>query len=110
MQWCQTHWDKLREFVEAKGLSKFGAQTAEACHAEMVNQIEGAEPSFDPLIGSMWNITNHVLEHAGLRAMEGCPCCLVASESSEDIPLQWMEDCTESARKYAIEKGWVQLQ
>lgn len=111
MNWCQAHWDELRASVDAKGLGKFGAQSAEELAADIEGQLDGEEPRFDPLMGSMWKISNHVLERAGLGCLNQCPLCYVLGDGAgPEIPSQWIDVATDSALQYAVEKGLVKTQ
>lgn len=111
-KWCQPHWDQLREAVRVRGLDKFGAQNAEEAHRDMVDQAQGEETQFDPLMGSFWRLSNAVLETAGLRAVGQCPMCILRDESDPELKLvdDWIDGVTDSAHQYAVEQGLIKTQ
>ncbi len=111
-QWCQPHWDSLKEALRLRGLDAFGAQSADEAHADAVAQAEGEQTQFDPLMGSFWRITNEVLRVAGLGSMGQCPLCIVrdGSKPEEAMDKDWIEGVTDSALQHAIEQGLIKSQ
>jgi hypothetical protein len=97
MKFCQSHWDKLRAAIEARGLTEFVSKGGEAA-AELVKRqlMEAQEPlpaggraTFDPLMNAMFAIVNNAMEStpAGLQIMlpnedgsDRCPLCYINGE------------------------------
>lgn len=107
MKWCMPHWEQLRAAIEARGLSKLGAQDAEEAHADAVAQLEGGEPRFDPLMGSFWRINSKMIEGVGLRMMGNCPLCILVEDGQPHLVDDWINGVTDDARAYAVKKGLV---
>lgn len=115
MNWCQPHWDRLRQALKDKGLDAFGAQDGKQAAQQMVAEIEGREHAFDPLMGS-WNHLNAAmaesLKKQG-RAMEllqlRCPMCILVDDGQPELVENWIEGCTSEALKYALDNGLIKV-
>lgn len=107
MNWCQPHWDKLREAIAERGLSKFGAQTGEQAAADLAAQVEGKETDFDPLMGSWMQINQQMLRDVGARALMQCPLCILVEDGQPHLVDNWINGVTDSALKYALEQGLI---
>lgn len=110
MDWCQTHWNQLREAVRVRGLDKFGAQDSKQAHADAVAQLEGEKTDFDPLMGSFWAINNQMLEDVGLYAMGKCPLCILVEDKHPELVSNWIDGVTDSALQHAVEQGLMKAQ
>ena len=113
MNWCKPHWDKLREAIKVRGLDKFGAQDGKQALEEIASQIEGEEESFDPLIGS-WSRINMNMAESLQRLGRGqevlllkCPLCILVEDGQPELVERWIDGCTDGAKRYAIEKGFI---
>jgi len=59
---CQSHWDKLREKIEAAGLNSLVAENGEEAAAKMARSFEEQETTFDnfePLQYAMFMLVNN---------------------------------------------------
>lgn len=104
MRFCDTHWSRLREAIDAEGLSHLVARDGSAAAANLVSEIEtGARrENFDPLMGAHWAIVARISDHApGVLFIEGCPLCWVADEHEAhcDTP-----GCTVTRRTF---EDWI---
>lgn len=115
MNWCNEHWTVLRKAIADRGLSKFGAQSAEAALEEIAMQIEGEEESFDPLIGS-WSRINIAmaksLQKLG-RSQEilllRCPLCILVEDGQPQTVDNWVNGVADDAKLHAIAKGFIKV-
>ncbi len=110
MNWCQPHWNQLREALETRGLSKFGAQTGEQAARDMIAQSEGKATDFDPLMGSWLQINQQMLKDVGLRALTQCPLCILIEDGQPHLVENWINGVTDSALKYALDEGLIKQQ
>lgn len=115
MNWCNPHWQQLRAAVAAKGLDKLGAQTGEQAAADIQSQLQGTEEKFDPLLGS-WARLNAKMGESLHRLGRGhevlqlkCPMCTLVADGQPELVADWIEGVTESARRYAVEQGFIQV-
>lgn len=123
MRFCMTHWQALRDGVEARGMSHLVAKSGEEAHAALTRQAQGDEEpaDWDPLMQSYLALTRAVLEQAGLQALaeDFCPMCAV-QESYEDacklpelpdtriVPAQtWIDSCLDAAQQHARKKNLI---
>lgn len=110
MEWCQPHWDQLRDAVALRGLDKLGAQNAREAHANAVAELEGDTPVFDPLMGSFWRINSAMMKGVGLRLMGRCPLCILIEDGQPELVANWIDGATDQALAYAREQGLVATQ
>jgi hypothetical protein len=110
MNWCQPHWNQLREAIAERGLDKFGAQTGEQAASDLKAQIEGKTTDFDPLMGSWSRINQQMLESAGLRALTQCPLCILVEDGQPHLVKNWIDGVTDSALNYALKEGLIKQQ
>lgn len=106
MNWCQPHWEQLRNSIEAKGLTKFVSKDG----ADAIERIS-AEPTkdnFDPLLGSWAAINAYMLESPGLNGrVFDCPCCILVADKQPEMVERWIDGATSDALDYAISQGLV---
>lgn len=108
MNWCQPHWDQLRQAIKVRGLDNFGAKNSEELKAQIENDNE---EKFDPLMGSWMRINQHMIESPGCRGrILECPMCILVTDGQPDLVAKWIDGCTDEALKYAIEKGYLKYQ
>ncbi len=86
MRFCQDHWDKLKDAVDARGLSAFVADDGSAVIDRVVAESESgpSKTTFEPLMAAHMAIVSNVLRIAGLEAMannedgtDRCPLCFI---------------------------------
>lgn len=70
MNMCQQHWDRLREKIGERGLSRLVAPDGETAAAQMADQFRrgDADPTpanFDPLMSAFWAIGSNVMSKLG---------------------------------------------
>lgn len=85
MNFCQEHWDLLREKIYAAGLESLiadtGAEVAERL-ADSINTEETTLSNYDPLMSAMFALTNHAYTQMGdhnarICLLGGdCPICI----------------------------------
>lgn len=84
MKLCGDHWEKLREAIDARGLSRFvsasGEEVARRVHLEMCG--DRGPDSFDPLMAANFAIWGNAVGIVGPYVMlvdgdgrEYCPIC-----------------------------------
>lgn len=111
MNWCQSHWDLLRQAVIDRGMDHLRAQTQEEATAGMTAELEGDEEKFDPLMGSYWRINskmNESLKSLGRTAeilQLKCPLCILVFDGQPEKVDDWVNGVTDDAKTYAIEQG-----
>jgi hypothetical protein len=79
LDWCQPHWDLLREAIEARGLGPWISKGGEAAAKEFAREAQGGsdEHGFDPLMRAYGMISSRVTEMSG--NIFDCPLCQVQS-------------------------------
>ena len=132
MEFCQAHWDMLRENVKKEGLSDWVAPDAQTSMLQMRDEIERSEhtkANYDPLMNCHNMILSRTLEMVGLYCMTeefGCPICFFNTKRTDDgrckcddpncraqepgtIPPfeTWLEETPKVCKEYMIEKGWI---
>ena len=81
MKFCQQHWTRLRDAIEAEGILQLVARDGSAAISNMVSELEtgSRRENFDPLMGAHWAIVCRIAEHAPqVTLIDGCPLCWVA--------------------------------
>lgn len=118
MQFCQSHWDKLREAVKECGMDELVASGGKEVINRMEKELKGDKSlsSFDPLMSVHWVIVNRLAELGGgeIFLMEGCPMCFANSGHQKGCKEpnciwsydDWIPDAVDDVRDYAIELGW----
>jgi len=113
MNWCQPHWNKLRQAIDTRGLSSFGAQTGEEAAKEIADELEGKQPPFDPLMGSWTHLNSTMLEsltkqgRASVELMMTCPMCVLEFDGQPHLVDNWINGVADDALRYAQEQGLV---
>jgi len=131
MQICKTHWQKLRDRIEALGLSHLVAKSGEEATKQMVEELEGSpDPkNYDPLMSCNWMIMSHAMELGGLQLMfadsSGAPKCPLCEAwehrhdgmadhepriTVEKFEEYWIDGPAAGALNYARELGLVPKQ
>lgn len=114
MRICQDHWDKLKQLIDAEGLSRFIAKDAGEA---MVNQLKDFfnEPSPpDPLMMCNHMIWSRSIEVFGLDVISGnCPICY-ANENYPDKEGEptgdfWIRTLVPHIKKMFEEKGLLNV-
>lgn len=113
MNWCQPHWDHLRQAISDRGLDGFIAESGEEAAANLKAQLDGEGESFDPLMGSWTRINSEMF--AALSKMDReaealqfpCPMCILVNDGQPELVDDWINSVTDSAKLYAIEQGLV---
>jgi hypothetical protein len=80
VQFCQLHWNALREAIARHGLSALVPDSADTALASLREELAGVErtiDTYDPLMAAHFAIINNLMEEFGLVVMidEGCPLC-----------------------------------
>lgn len=123
MRICQSHWDKTRAAIDARGLTTLVANSAEDFAAKMDAALQAiqdgevpAAQNFDPLSELNWDFCGRVMHRVGLWIMrdrkqedgmpinkdaEGfnhvCPLCVVQNDfnlHNTETGKCWNEACT----------------
>lgn len=114
-EWCQPHWDELRQAIEAKRLSHLVSRGGVAAAAMMADELAvGAArdaEGFDPLLRAWSMINGRALEMGS--GLVGCPLCFVQRHHDEcdqpncakPLPSEWIVGCADSLREYANTLG-----
>jgi hypothetical protein len=112
MNWCQPHYDKLKDAVKARGLWSLVGNGSE----DLETAISGKR--FDPLLGSWARINQQMLESPGFRRPDKdtrqrilqCPCCILVEDGQPELVDRWIDGCTDEALQYAVREGLVTKQ
>ena len=135
MQFCQNHWDMLREEVISSGMGNLISGNGEVAVVKMVGEIKDGEDTkenFDPLMRCHWMIVNRSLDYAGPQVFTeqfGCPICFFNNIRNPDgscpctnlncpakepgsVPdfetwIKGPDSCVASVKEYVTEKGWL---
>lgn len=68
MKFCESHWQKLRNAIEARGLTPFIAKDGTVAAAQMAKQVEeqrSGKHTFDPLMQAHWAVAGNVMDYIG---------------------------------------------
>lgn len=117
MKICPDHWAIMRQAIETRGLmglvAKDGAQAAD----NMVTELKGGEPPFDPLMSLNMHFWNEGLRCGGLYMMgqdehgnEICPVCEFVKHAKDFDAQKSIDGIADQIRAYCVEKGWVHVQ
>jgi|SRR5882757_8318311 len=101
MQFCQTHWGKMREAVKLRGMESLVPDTGEKVVSQLQRQMEGEDSidTFDPLMGMHWAILGNIPAYYSIA--EGCPLCNVNKDHKDRcigppdcniVDFEWMID------------------
>lgn len=89
MRFCQTHWDRLRDALEERGLAELIAKDGERAAANLVNEAETGEATlanYDPLMRAHWAIVGNATRMLGERAGPSTVAYLMlADDVPEDV-------------------------
>jgi hypothetical protein len=114
MQFCQPHWDALRNAIKARGIYGLVAKSGEQAVQDIADQFNGTASPFDPLMNAHWAIAGRVTQAVGLAALGPvCPLCIVEKagldqESRHGAAQQWVESCADYQLEQARKLGLVQ--
>jgi hypothetical protein len=134
MKWCQKHWDALRDGVKARRMWRFVPESGEEAMDNVVLELGGHGSTFDPLMGSMWQLTHKIVENIGRSQGPGaalaafgdgdwCPMCEVQqsyewwdkpelnTDGAERPPQArdaqgWIDGKLDGALSYVRSQGW----
>lgn len=100
MQFCQPHWDDLREAIRKVGLEAWVSESGEAVARAIADQIETGNvtiDNFDPLMDAHFAIASNVASECHRQGDPGlvmilitepiCPLCLANLMCSIDRPM-----------------------
>ena len=116
MKFCQSHWDRLKDAIEARGMGGLIAKSAEAVTHRIQQEVAGTATAktFDPLMAAHWGICTNALRAGGLYLLtmdetgkERCPLC----ELHENVGAQhvdtWITEASEESLRYCQRNGLV---
>lgn len=137
MQFCQPHWDQLREEVVEQGMGEWIAKDGATASAQLMDFLSKGEDTlvnYDPLMACHNMILVRTMEIFGLYAMSeqfGCPICQLNSRVNEDGSCRcpnpdcdnkepgslpnfetWIAgptSCVVAAKEHMLEKGWLKV-
>ena len=116
MNWCQEHWDKLKQVIDDKGMTQFIPDSGEEAVTNMKKEIEGEDVPFDPLMGSYWRINNKMAESLRDLGREDeilqlkCPLCILVEDGQPETAADWINGVTDEAQMYAVDQGLITKQ
>lgn len=117
MQWCTKHWEALKDGVKARKLWRFVPESGHELFENAQLELKGYGGPFDPLTGSMWQLTEHVMSNinksqgpaAAFSAFgdpHWCPMCTV--QESYEVFLKTPEAETRDYKSRALDaQGWI---
>ena len=108
MQFCQPHWDRLRQEIKSHGVWDLVSVSGEEAVGKLVDELKGKEPTlegYDPLMAAHNMITSRALECGGLYLLTGdyCPLCEVTKASKPEVAEGWIRGASKAAVDYAVE-------
>lgn len=123
MQFCQKHWDRLRQEIQDQGMGEYIAQSGEELGEKLQHQqLNGGKTdasTFDPLFTVHMAIVQNFLEQAmqkfGPEAVNGmisnqklCPLCAISQNPLQsDLDEDWIKGATADCKDYAIKLGII---
>lgn len=109
MRFCKDHWDLCRKTVDDFGLGGLVAKDGETALENIVDELKGNTPKFDPLMSMHWHWTNEALRCGGLYLMgqnktgvndgQYCPMC----EFEKNVPDFDAKESVEAVAKQMAE-------
>lgn len=125
MNFCTSHWEKLKEAVTKHELFHLVAKSGEELAGKMKKEIDEKFVVPDPLMTACMMLTSRALEIGGnylLLSLDEngkafCPMCeLNKNADMKEAPLPkgfttvsdfWMDSCVEAIKKDFIKKGYL---
>lgn len=108
MNWCKPHWERLRQFVDKKGLTKFVPTNGAEAKRRLTSNEDTVE-NFDPLMGSWMQINRAMLESPKINnRLLHCPLCILVDDGQPDLVDNWLDGVTNDALDHAIKNGWIE--
>jgi hypothetical protein len=112
MKFCQTHWGKLRDAIDARGLTPLISIGGKSAAEKMISACtEGPSlDNFDPLLGAHNKIVEHAMSAGGLAVIlqEGCPLCFLKEQHELHCTIpnctqdfeKWIDYAADGAKEY----------
>lgn len=131
MKCCQKHWTEVREGCTARDLARFIPEDGMEAAENIMLELTGSEPPFDPLMGTVNQITATVMERIGqtqgpqaalsfFADPDACAFCVIQEsfDGYGDNPRPpealdasgWISHKLDAAKKYALEQGYYRTQ
>jgi hypothetical protein len=123
MRMCQPHWEKLKQKIEERGISRLVSKSGEVVAGKIAKEIEsgaGTKETFDPLMSAHNAIVSNAMDTAGLEIMmpnedgsDRCPICFLQQSCKCGAPdckeryEQWVEFAARDAFERAKSLGLV---
>lgn len=102
MNWCQPHYDKLKDAARTRGLWEFVGNGSDDAAAAFQGK------RFDPLLSSWMAINQYMLQSPGVRGrLLMCPCCILEVDGQPELVDKWINGATDDAVQQAIALGMV---
>src|SRR6266496_1701736 len=100
MQFCQAHWDKMRESVKSHGMESLVSDSGIEVLEKIKQQFQGVDSisTYDPLMDMHWAILGNLPPYLSFK--EGCPLCNANKDHAESCTgppckitdFEWMID------------------
>lgn len=111
MKFCETHWNRLREVINQKGMGHLVSKSTEELNDRMLKQNKNNLTFIDPLITSMLTINKAALDQGGLYLMSTkpdgthyCPLC-EGEKQLEGLAEDWIDGVTDEVKALLIQKN-----
>ena len=113
MRMCSSHWSRLRQAIEDRGLSSLVAEDGERAAKNLVSEVQDGPgiDNFDPLMGAHNAIITNALGVAGLALFnkkpdgsEWCPLCFLVEVVKPDHDRNCRDDDCPGSPNY---EAWI---
>lgn len=119
MQFCQDHWNKLREAIKVRDLWSFVAKSSEDLFNRYIKEEKEELTIPDPLITAHNLILSRVVEKSPyilFQKEDGshwCPLCDVRDKegykgkNKGTLDINWIDGCCDDIKEHYIKEGWL---
>jgi hypothetical protein len=110
MKICATHWQMMRESVDAHGMGDLVHKNGEAAFENEMKALDGQKPDLDPLMSHNWHWTNFGMERGGLVMFTVDEAANPDNEGHYCPLCEWIKHVPEIDARVAIDNISQQMQ
>lgn len=117
MKMCMPHWEMCREAVTDRGMYGLVLKSGKAAVDNIVEELQGGEPAFDPLMSLNNHFWGEALRCGGLYLMgqnetgenggHYCPICELEKNSRAYIAKEAIGSIADQMRDHAIKQKMI---